>query len=266
MIPGALFPSRSNTRPRSTSLTIDPFDSSTFYVGVSTSTNRAPAENGAGLYKSTDAGKTWTRLPGLLGISVYCMTEAEQDGHILVAGTNHGIYRSSDSGATWDHISPENNYELQGVMSIAVDPYNAKIIYAGTPHLPWKTSDGGESWHSIHTGMIDDSDVFSIRIDRKTPERVYASACSGIYGSTSGGTTWAKLQGIPSTNRRTHVIAQDTKNAATLYAGTTLGLWKSTDRGATWRKTMDENINALALDTNGVMYLAVEQRGSAAQR
>lgn len=240
---------------------IDPSSSDTFYIGVSANTARPPAENGAGLYKTTDAGKSWTRLPGLLGISVYCLTFFEQDGRILVAGTNHGVYRSKDSGTSWEHISPSANYELQGVMSIAIDPRNSQVIYAGTPHLPWKTADGGATWHSIHTGMIDDSDVFSLRIDRRAPERVYASACSGIYGSSSSGATWTKLQGIPSTNRRTHVIAQDPKHPSTLYAGTTLGLWKSTDRGVSWRKTMDENINALVLDSNGVMYLAVEQHG-----
>jgi photosystem II stability/assembly factor-like uncharacterized protein len=241
---------------------IDPLDPRTFYAGVSATNSRPPADNGAGVYKSTDSGRNWTRIPSIAGISVYCLAIADQNPRLLVAGTNHGVYRSADSGQTWSAISPSANYELQGVMSIAIDPKNSRTIYAGTPHLPWKTTDGGVSWHSIHTGMIDDSDVFSIRIDRRNPERVYASACSGIYGSSSGGAQWAKLQGIPSTNRRTHVIAQDPKHASTLYAATTLGLWKSVSSGAAWRKTsMGDSINALVLDPAGVMYLAVDQRG-----
>ncbi len=242
-------------------IAVDPADSKTFYAGVSANNARPSAENGAGLYKSTDAGQTWTRVSTIAGTSIYCLAIWDRDPHVMMAGTNHGVYRSGDSGESWERISPTGNYELQGVMSIAIDPRNAAVVYAGTPHLPWKTADGGHSWHSIHDGMIDDSDVFSIRIDQRNPARVYASACSGIYGSASGGALWSKLQGIPSTNRRTHVIAQDPKNPATLYAATTMGLWKSTDRGAEWHKTMEDSINALVLDGNGVVYLAVEQRG-----
>ncbi|HEY3840709.1 MAG TPA: hypothetical protein VGL72_29255 [Bryobacteraceae bacterium] len=240
---------------------IDPADSKTYYAGISESNGRAEAQNGAGLYKSLDAGKTWTRVPSLAGISVYCLAFWEKDRHVMVAGTGRGVYRSGDSGETWERISPVENYELQVVMSIAIDPRNSSVIFAGTTHLPWKTADGGKTWHSIHAGMSDDSDVFSIRVDQRNSQRVYASACSGIYGSSSSGETWAKLPGIPFDNRRTHVITQDPKHPATLYAATTLGLWKSSAGGVGWRKTMPDSINAMVLDAQGVMYLAVEQRG-----
>ncbi len=242
-------------------IAIDPGDSRTYYAGVSATNARPPAENGAGLYKSSDAGQTWTRVRSLAGVSVFCLAIWENDRHVMAAGTNHGVYRSNDSGDSWERISPPENYELQIVMSIAIDPKNAGVIYAGTTHLPWKTSDEGRSWHNIHSGMIDDSDVFSIRIDQRNTEHVYASACSGIYGSFTGGASWSKFSGIPGDNRRTHVITQDPKHLSTLYAATTLGLWKSTGGGAGWRKTMPDSINALVLDSQGVLYLAVDQRG-----
>src|SRR5579863_8384987 len=140
---------------------IDPGDSRTYYAGVSATNARPPAENGAGLYKSRDAGQTWTRIPSLAGTSVFCLAIWEKDRHVMVAGTNHGVYRSTDSGESWERVSPIDNYELQIVMSIAIDPRNEAIIYAGTTHLPWKTADGGKTWHNIHAGMTDDSDVFS---------------------------------------------------------------------------------------------------------
>jgi photosystem II stability/assembly factor-like uncharacterized protein len=238
---------------------IDPGDSQTYYAGVSATNARPAAENGAGIYKSTDAGKTWKRIPSIAGVSVYSFAIWDKNRQIMVAGTDRGVYRSADSGESWEHISPSDNRELQGVMSIAIDPKNASVIYAGTPHLPWKTSDAGGSWHNIHAGMIDDSDVFSIHIDRRNSERVYASACSGIYESMSAGAQWTKFSGIPGDNRRTHVITQDPKHPSTLYAATTLGLWKSAGGG--WRKTMTDSINALVLDPQGVMYLAVDKRG-----
>ena len=238
---------------------IDPGDSHVYYAGVSATNSRSVLENGAGLYKSKNGGKNWIRIPSMAGISVYCLAIWDKDHQVMFAGTNRGVWRSRDSGETWERISPDSNYELQGVMSIAVDPNNASIVYAGTPHLPWKTSDGGKTWHNIHAGMIDDSDVFSIRIDQRNSQHVYASACSGIYGSTSGGANWTKFAGIPGDNRRTHVITQDPKHPAILYAATTLGLWKNT--GGAWRKTMPDSINAMVLDPQGTMYLAVEQRG-----
>jgi photosystem II stability/assembly factor-like uncharacterized protein len=240
---------------------IDPGDSRTYYAGVSATNARSADENGAGLYKSTDGGLKWTRVPSIAGVSIYSFAIWEKDRHVMVAGTSHGVYRSTDSGDSWEHISPDSNYELQGIMSIAIDPKNASVIYAGTPHLPWKTSDGGASWHNIHAGMIDDSDVFSIRIDQRNSERVWASACSGIYGSSNAGSSWVKFSGIPGDNRRTHVIAQDPVHRSTLYAATTLGLWKSAAGGASWRKTMGDSINALVMDAKGVMYLAVDKRG-----
>ncbi len=176
---------------------IDPEESRTFYAGISATNARPAAQNGAGFYVSRDAGKTWTRVPTLAGTSVYSLAIWQKDSHVMAAGTNHGVYSSRDSGQSWEHISSADNLEQQGVMSIAIDPKNSAVIYAGTPHLPWKTIDGGKSWRPIHTGMIDDSDVFSIHIDRQNPERVYASACSGIYGSLSGGAQWAKIAGIP---------------------------------------------------------------------
>jgi photosystem II stability/assembly factor-like uncharacterized protein len=241
---------------------IDPADSNTYYAGISGDSNGRPAAlNGAGLYRSLDAGKTWTRVPSLAGTSVFCLAIWEKDRHVMVAGTNHGVYRSGDSGESWERISPIANYELQVVMSIAIDPRNQSTIYAGTTHLPWKSTDGGNTWHNIHAGMSDDSDVFSIRVDQRNSQRIYASACSGIYGSSSSGETWAKLPGIPFDNRRTHVITQDPKHPATLYAATTLGLWKSLGGGVGWRKTMTDSINAMVLDSEGTMYLAVDQRG-----
>src|SRR4029079_10850348 len=90
----------------------------------------------------------------------------------FVAGTAHGVLLSDDSGKTWTRISDPQNLEMQSVTAVAVDSANPEIIYAGTSHLPWKTMDGGKTWQSIHTGMIDDSDVFSIYVDPADPANV----------------------------------------------------------------------------------------------
>ncbi|MBI1747994.1 MAG: hypothetical protein HYR55_15610 [Acidobacteria bacterium] len=243
-------------------IAFDPEDSKVIYVGAA---DEAPiaSENGGGLYRSTDAGLHWEPLPGMKGRSIFSMAVGHHKKRLLVAGTREGVYSSDDGGLRWSKISPDDNRELQAIMALALDPIDPNTIYAGTPHLPWKTTNGGLSWHSIHQGMIDDSDVFSIRVDTTEPARVFASACSGIYRSTNGGASWTKMQGIPRSNRRTHVITQDPQQPSTVYAGTSLGLWKSTDGGVRWQKMCDYAVRAIAFDPTDsrTLYLATDRSG-----
>jgi photosystem II stability/assembly factor-like uncharacterized protein len=212
---------------------VDPRRSQTLFAG---SWTRDPSlGDGGGVFRSDDGGLTW-QASGLAGQAVRALVQAPSNPDVLIAGTLEGVFASRDSGASWQRISPESNLELRNIDSLAVDPGRPEIIYVGTFHLPWKTSDGGRTWTSVHSGMIDDSDVMSILVDRTNPARVFASACSGIYRSDNGGALWRKVQGIPFSARRTHVLAQDSERAEVIYAGTTEGLWQSEDTGATWRR------------------------------
>jgi photosystem II stability/assembly factor-like uncharacterized protein len=224
---------------------VDPRDSRKLYAA----TWKMDPVAGGGFYRSRDGGRTW-ELAGLAGLHVRALAQAPSNPDILVAGTMEGVYRSRDAGDTWERISPEGDEEIRQLDSVAIDPRDPDVIYIGTYHLPWKTTDGGRRWRAIHSGMIDDSDVFSIEIDRTNPQRIYASACSGIYRSDNAGALWQKIQGIPYSARRTHVIRQDPARPQTIYAGTTEGLWRSANAGATWQRLTPRNwvINALVLD------------------
>jgi photosystem II stability/assembly factor-like uncharacterized protein len=219
---------------------------------------------GGGVFRSEDSGASW-KAAGLAGQAVRALAQAPSNPDVLVAGTLDGVYRSRDAARSWQRISPEGDEELRNLDSIAIDPRDPDTIYAGTFHLPWKTTDGGKRWISIHSGMIDDSDVMSIIVDRTNPRRIYASSCSGIYRSDNGGALWKKIQGIPYSARRTHVIRQDPHRPATIYAGTTEGLWKTTDAGASWRRVTPGNwvINALVLDagTPNRLVMGTEKLG-----
>jgi photosystem II stability/assembly factor-like uncharacterized protein len=235
---------------------IDPLDSQHYLVGL-------VGTSEAGLFESADAGATWKQIPSLAGFSVRALAASLSDPLRFVAGTTQGVYRSTDAGRSWVRISDPGNLEMLGITAVAIDPQNPDVIYAGTPHLPWKTTDGGKTWSSIHSGMIDDSDVFSIYVDPRSPAQIFASACSGIYQSPNGGSLWRKMMGIPNTHRRTHVIRQDPEQPGTIYAGTTLGLFKSTDRGSTWQQVNNQQVNSLAFDPEqpSDMYLALEDDG-----
>lgn len=228
------------------SLVVDAGDSQRLYA--STWTRELHGEGG-GVFRSTDAGVHWATA-GLEGHAVRALAQAPSDPHELVAGALDGVFLSLDSGVSWRRISPASDAELHNIDSIAIDPKNPKIIYAGTFHLPWKTTDAGAHWAPIHSGMIDDSDVFSLVVDREDPSRVFASACSGIYRSENGGASWMKIQGIPFSARRTHIVLQDPSQPKIVYAGTTEGLWKTADSGSNWALMTPVNwvINSMVVE------------------
>jgi photosystem II stability/assembly factor-like uncharacterized protein len=239
-----------------TSLLVDPADSNHYLAGM------IAAEEG-GLFESRDAGKTWNGVKGMNRFGVRALAGSASKPSEFVAGTMQGVWLSENSGETWKRISDAENLEMQGITAVAVDTKDPDIIYAGTTHLPWKTTDRGKNWVSIHSGMIDDSDVFSIYINPADPSSILASACSGIYSSDSRGDAWKKLMGIPNTSRRTHVIREDPTNADIIYAGTTMGLFKSINRGIAWRSLTQNQVNAIAFDPShpGTIYMALEYEG-----
>ncbi len=235
---------------------VDPQNSDHYFAGVLDAF-------GGGLFETIDGGKVWTEHPDFKNVGVRALTASSSNPTEFVAGTLKGVMMTTDSGKSWKRISDLNNLEMRGITAVAIDPKDPNTIYAGTPHLPWRTTDGGQTWSSIHSGMIDDSDVFSIYIDPKSPSEVFASACSGIYASKDRGEGWRKLAGIPNTSRRTHVIRESPDREGTIFAGTTMGLFRSPNGGTNWKVLTDTQVNSLAFDPTkpSTMYLAMEYDG-----
>jgi len=197
---------------------------------------------GGGLWISHDGGQSWKMVEALRAQSIFALTQAPSNPHILFAGTLQGVFRSTDSGSSWTLISPPGSKEIHEVESLAVDPTDPDILYAGTWHLPWKTTDGGKNWKNIKQGVIEDSDVFSIIVDPANPQQVFLSACSGIYKSQNAGELFHKIKGIPTDARRTRVLMQDPTNHDVVYAGTTEGLYKTTDAGRTFQPMTADDV------------------------
>jgi len=224
-------------------LEVDPRSRSVWYVGVESGN-----EWTSGVYKTADAGLSWTLLPQTRGLKVWSLALWPHDPDVIAAGTGSGVFLSRNAGAAWTRISPADDTELRPVVSLAFHPTDANVLYAGTTHLPWRTRDGGAHWESIHDGMIDDSDVFSIQVDPLDPNRVFASACSGVYGSSNGATHWSHLE-TPKGAFRTHFVAIDPKHPQFVFAGTTEGLLRSVDGGRAWRKVSAESIKSISFDS-----------------
>ncbi|HWR54753.1 MAG TPA: hypothetical protein VN428_26835, partial [Bryobacteraceae bacterium] len=142
---------------------------------------------------------------------------------------------------------PESNRELRPVVSLAFHPRDGNVIYAGTTHLPWRTRDGGKTWQSIHSGMLDDSDVFSIAVEAASPTNVYSSACSGAYRSVDGGSTWKRMP-TPRGAFRTYLVSPDPTRSGVVFAATSAGLLRSANRGATWQRVSQHAVHSIAYD------------------
>jgi photosystem II stability/assembly factor-like uncharacterized protein len=242
-----------------THILVDPRNSNHLYAST-----WALYSGGGGVYRSTDAGRTW-QVIGLAHETVRAIAQAPTNPRIFVAGTLTGVYRSMDDGTTWERITPAKHDDLRNFDSVAFDPRDENVIYAGTYHLPWKTTNGGKDWFPIGKGMIDDSDVMSVVVDPANPDNVHATACSGIYHSTNGAQQWTRYNGIPFVFRRTQLIRQDPQHPETLYAGTTSGLWKTTNEGTEWKRLTpgDWVINAIVIDAKNPqrVILGTEREG-----
>lgn len=223
-------------------LEVDPWSTGTWYAGM-----EGDHEWTSGVYKTADAGQSWKLLSGTSGKAVWSLALWPSNPDVIAAGTADGVYRSLDGGENWRQISAADNPEFRPVVSLAFDPSNRDIVYAGTTHLPWRTSNGGASWESIHTGMIDDSDVFSIQVDVHQPQSVYASACSGLYRSSDSAGHWNKLP-TPKGAFRTWFVALDPRHNGVVFAGTTEGLLRTEDGGKTWRLVSSEAVRSVAFD------------------
>jgi len=239
-------------------LAIDPQTPATYLAALSSELPQY-----SGLLRSTDAGATWHQIPDLRNQQVRAIAFKRANSKIIAAGTDTGVFTSQDGGNTWTRISPLDNAQLRPVVALSFDPKDSATLYAGTPHLAWKTSDAGVSWHSIHTGMIDDSDVFSIQVDRNRPQRVFASACSGIYRSLNGAAAWSRLTEVKNTSDRTYVIAQDPQYENVWFAGTTQGIVRSLDGGSQWEKLGPFATRSIAFDPArlGRLFIATDAAG-----
>jgi photosystem II stability/assembly factor-like uncharacterized protein len=240
------------------------------YAGVKAVTPQGEITRGGNIFISEDDGESWREFEGMRGRAVRGLVQSTKDANVLVAAALDGVYRTMDRGQSWKRITPENDPELRGFHSVAIDPRDVNIIFVGTNHLPWRTIDGGLIWNragSKETGMIDDSDIFAIHIDEANPETILMSACSGIYRATDDSLQWTKIQGIPYTSRRTHVIYQHPTRSDVIFAGTTEGLWLSTNHGKpdSWVRVTSIRlvINAVAIhpDRPDRVFLGTEDHG-----
>ncbi|MDX1636723.1 MAG: hypothetical protein R3281_02055 [Balneolaceae bacterium] len=204
------------------SVTIDPGDEHTIWVGTGENVGGRHVGYGDGVYKSTDGGKTWENM-GLEEsehISKIVVHPENSDiiwvaaqGPLWDKGGQRGLYKSTDGGQTWEKKLGDD--EWTGVTDIELDPRDPDLMYAAT----WqrhrtvaaymgggpnsgihKSYDGGETWEELKTGLPLDKNMGKIGMDisPQNPDIVYAAIelhrlKGGVYKSENQGDSWQKM-------------------------------------------------------------------------
>jgi photosystem II stability/assembly factor-like uncharacterized protein len=235
------------------------------YAGTGSSKIRSNVSIGRGLYKSTDAGKTWSFI-GLRDtgqISTIRVDPKNPDlvyvaalGNPFVPNKDRGIYRSTDGGKTWKNVLFVS--DDVGAADFEIQPGNPKVLFASMWHgqrKPWtiisggleggiyKSTDGGDHWTKLGGGLP--HELFgraNVGISAAKPDRIYAlieaKPGSGLYRSEDAGATWTLVNGTGAIITRPFyydTLGVDPNNPDVVWVGDE-NWFQSTDGGKTFRR------------------------------
>ena len=214
-------------------IAVAPSDPNIIYVGSGAGIIRPDLATGNGVYKSTDAGKTWTHL-GLDDTEMIAMIDVSPRdpnrvyvaalGHPYGPNENRGIYRSTDGGAHFEKVLYKDEYTSAN--DVRIDPNNPDTVYAtlwqqqqsfiegqefsGTGGGIFKSTDGGTTWHALTEGLPQVTQA-NLALSVSSPNTVYAMTAFAATAAGRGG-----------------------RGGGRGGAGSGTALYKSTDGGAHW--------------------------------
>jgi photosystem II stability/assembly factor-like uncharacterized protein len=255
-------------------IVVAPSDPNIIYVGSGEGLHRPDLSVGNGIYKSSDAGKTWTHLALADAQQIPALAVDPRDpnrlfaavlGHPYGPNTERGIFRSTDGGVSWQKVLYKD--ENTGGSDVAMDPSNPNVVYAALWEVregPWedgnifsgtggglfKSIDGGNTWKQLNNGLPTDLVQANIAIAPSLPSRVYVTlgttrrgdyasgAGLGFYRSDDAGETWSPATTDPRPAMRIGggdlPIARVDPKNPDVVYSTGIVTVRSTDAGKTW--------------------------------
>jgi photosystem II stability/assembly factor-like uncharacterized protein len=236
------------------------------YVGTGETPIRGNVSHGDGVFKSIDAGKTWTYtgLADTRQIGRIRVHPKDPDvvyvaalGHVFGPNPERGVFKTENGGKSWRRVLHVS--DSAGAVELAMDPSDPQTLYASFWHAyrtPWKlvsggtgssihkSTDGGETWTNIsrHPGLPTGTlGKIGITVSPANPRLLFAlieADSGGVFRSDDAGATWTKTNSDRSLRQRawyyTRIYA-DTKDTSTVYA-LNVGFHKSTNGGRTFRQ------------------------------
>lgn len=247
------------------SVAVSTWDNNVIYVGGGEATVRGNVSYGYGMWKSLDAGKTWT--PSGLKNSRHIpkiqihpknpdLVYAAVLGDLFKSSEERGVYRSKDGGKTWERILFAN--ADAGAVDLCMDPNNSRILYASTWRIRrtpyslesggegsalWKSTDGGDTWTNIsgNDGMPKGTwGIVGVTVSPVNSNRVYAiieNDNGGVYRSDDAGKSWRRTNEDRNLRQRAWYyskIIADTKDQDMVYV-MNVSYHKSKDGGKTFQ-------------------------------
>src|SRR5262249_49110906 len=239
-------------------------DPNVVYVGMGESPIRGNVSHGDGVYKSTDAGKTWKNMGledsrQISRVRVHPrnpdLVYVASQGHVWGPNERRGVFRLKDGGKTWDRVLFRS--DKAGASDLILDPSNPNVIYAALWEVyrkPWtlesggpgsglfKSTDGGDTWSEMsHNPGLPKGVMgnIGVAVSPANPDRVWAiieAEDGGVFRSDNAGKTWSKVNEQRNLRQRawyyTRIYA-DPLNSETVYVLNT-GFYKSNDGGRTY--------------------------------
>ena len=235
------------------------------FIGMGETQLRGNIMQGDGVYKTTDAGKTWTHagLADTQAIARIRIHPTNPDlvyvcalGHPYGPNDERGVFRSKDGGKSWQKVLFRSN--RSGAVDLSFDPQNPQVVFAAiwdAYRTPWslssggpesgffKSTDGGDTWAEItrNTGLPKGIiGKIGVSVSGADGKRVYAiieAEDGGVFVSDDAGTTWKRISEDRRLRQRAFYYTRlyaDPKARDTVYVLNT-GFYKSTDGGKTYK-------------------------------
>ena len=273
-------------------------DINVVYVGMGEHAPRGVMSSyGDGIYKSTDAGKTWKNMGLELTRQISSIRIHPKNADLVYIGaqgaihgasTDRGVYKSADGGKTWNKTLYVD--ENTGCVDLSMDMNNPRILYAAMwdyRRLPWeirsggkgsglyKSVDGGDTWEKIQTGLPKELGKMSVSVSKANSNKIYLVVESdsqkeqgGLFVSDNAGKNWNRISKDHRLVQRAWYYVEafaDPVDENTVYVLNSPAV-KSTDGGKTWQsfRAPHGDYHQLWINPNNNKNLIISNDGGAA--